>query len=99
MGTGRLQSGGGPRQAQGRTAALAPAPVRRTRVHAEVVGDPRHGRAVGGGGLHLGPRSAGLGAGGSTAAGVSPRVGGRRAGIVSDAVRGPVEEGEGGREV
>ena len=74
------------RQAQGRAAALAPSPVRRARVHAEVMGDPRHGRAVRCRGLHPRSRPAGVGAAGSAAAGVGPRVGRHRAGAVARGV-------------
>ena len=48
-----------------------------------MVGDPRHGRAVGGGRLHPGPRPTGLGPAGRAVAVVRPRVGGRRAGAVA----------------
>ena len=86
MGTGRLQGGGGPRQAQGGTAPLALAPVRCAGVHAEVVGDPSDGRAVGGYRLHPRPRPSGLVAARGAVLGVGPRGGGRRAGTIADAL-------------
>ena len=92
LGTGRLLGSRGPRQAQGRAAALAPASLRCAGVHAEMVGDPRDGRAVGGRGLRLGPRPPGLGAARSAAALVGPRVGRPRAGAVANAVSGTVGE-------
>ena len=86
LGTGRLPGGGGPRQAQGGAAALAPSPVRSAGVHAEVVGDPRDGRADGSRRLHPRPRPAGVDAARGAVALVGPRVGGRRAGTVADAM-------------